>query len=119
MQNHHQLVVLMFWIFVIEFAKSHCGICFSESLKVYSLKIILKTFDFIQTKLVFKFRIPWKTIEFAFKLADVNTGIIKIMKAALIQGSLALALLSQSVQSRTLIQSDLIGETMDGPGIIT
>ena len=41
------------------------------------------------------------------------------MKAALIQGTLALALLSQSVENRVIIQSDNIGETMDGPGKIT
>ena len=41
------------------------------------------------------------------------------MKATLIQGTLALALLSHSVDSRVVIQSDNIGETMDGPGILT
>lgn len=41
------------------------------------------------------------------------------MKATLIQGTLALALLSHSVDSRVVIQSDNIGETMDGAGILT
>ena len=59
-------------------------------------------------------------MEFEFKCNAFWIGNHKIMKAALVQGTLALALLSQSVENRVLIQSDLIGETMDGPeGTIT